>query len=248
MKHLLLIGFASLSLTTHVIAKSADEWIVASTEQQFDNTSKLVYKTQSNTPQEAIETTEDEVNATKQSRQISEARTLDFRPEAKNASADFWIYDAWIEFYGDDDGDGFYSHFAVGLDADTYFSEAQVYARLYLGKDEFFKEYHTTSTFTIYGDSSTDSLVVESELVTGFIPDDYEVLIELYDEYSNELVAVIDGYNDGDLYLLTLESQNYEEVYEEPSVIIVTEHGGSIGWWALCLFPLLFRKKWISRQ
>ncbi|WP_133470226.1 choice-of-anchor H family protein [Paraglaciecola marina] len=248
MKRLLLIGLASLTLPTDLYAKPADDWEVTSFEQQFDNNSELVYKTTSVTPQEPLETSKNAVPVTSQARQIAEARTLDIRPEAKNASSDFWIYDAWVEFYGDEDGDGFYSHFAVSLDADTYFSEAQVYARLYLGKNELFKEYHTTSTFTIYGDSSADNLVVESELLTGFTPGDYEVLIELYDEYSNELVAVIDGYNDGDLYLLPLESNNYEEVYEEPSVIIVTEHGGSMGWGILCLLPLLFRKKWISQR
>ncbi|MEP2653662.1 MAG: choice-of-anchor H family protein [Paraglaciecola sp.] len=242
MKNLLLIGLASLTLTTDLYAKQADDWEVTSSEKQFDNTSELVYKTTFVPPQEPSETSKNGVAATSQAKQTSEARKLDFRPEAKNANSNFWIYDAWVEFYGDEDSDGYFSHFSVGLDADTYFSEAQVYARLYLGKDEVFKEYHTTSTFTIYGDSSADYLVVESELLTGFTSDDYEVLIELYDEYTNELVAVIDGYNDGDLYLLPLESNNYEEVYEEPNVIIVTEHGGSIGWGILCLLPLLFRK------
>ncbi|MFT2090286.1 choice-of-anchor H family protein [Paraglaciecola sp. 2405UD69-4] len=245
MKRLLLIVFASLSFSSFTFA--SENWSAASSEVQFNNTSGVIYKgTDVNT--DSITPSKGSLSISAQARQIAAAKTLETRPVPKSTQAVFWIYDAWVEFYGDEDRDGYFNHFSVGLDADTEFNEAQVYARLYLGKDEIFREYHVTNTFTIYGDSSNDSFVVESELLTGFTPDDYEVLIELYDEYTDELVAVIDGYNDADLYLLPLESQDYEYLYEEPNVIIVTEHGGSLGWWTLSLFLLvLLRKIRVSR-
>jgi hypothetical protein len=115
-----------------------------------------------------------------------------------------------------------------------------VYAVLYLGKDEVFKEYHTTSVFNIFSDNTNDSFVVESELLNGFPSDEYEVLIELYDAYNDDLVAVYDGNNDADLYLLSLESKEYESI----QVIVVREHGGSVSLWGLLLLPFLL----ITRQ
>ena len=61
------------------------------------------------------------------------------------------------------------------------------------------------------------------------------MLIELYDAYSDELVAVYDGNDDADLFLLSIESQEYETTQG----IIVHEHGGSVGLLGLLLIPLL---------
>jgi hypothetical protein len=105
-----------------------------------------------------------------------------------------------------------------------------------LGKNEVFKEYHTTANFSIFSDNSDDSFVVESELLNGFSSAEYEVLIELYDASSDELVAVYDGNNDADLYLLSLESKEYESV----QVVVIREHGGSVSLWSFLLLCLLF--------
>ena len=109
----------------------------------------------------------------------TQAKTLIGRPDAMSIDQEFWIFDAWVEFHHDDDRDGYFNHFSVEFDADTEYSSAEVYARLYLGKDDVFREYHTTSNFSIFSDNSDDSFVVESELLNGFSPADYEVLIEL---------------------------------------------------------------------
>ncbi len=53
-------------------------------------------------------------------------------------------------------------------------------------------------------------------------------------------MAVYDGNNDADLYLLSLES----EEYETPQVIVIREHGGGLSFWGLLLLPLLL----ITRQ
>lgn len=80
-------------------------------------------------------------------------------------------------------------------------------------------------------------------MLNGFAPDDYEVLIELYDAYSNELVAVFDGNDDADLYLLSLESSDYESV----EVVVIHEHGGSLGLWGLILLPLIFVRRMFEK-
>ena len=48
-------------------------------------------------------------------------------------------------------------------------------------------------------------------------------------------MAVFDGNDDADLYLLSLESSEYEAV----QVVVVREHGGSLSIWGLLLIPLI---------
>lgn len=152
-------------------------------------------------------------------------------------SSDFWIFDAFVNFDIDLDRDGYFSTITVEFDVDTVYNQAEVYARLYLARGDVFEEYHTTSLFLIEGDSSEDQFIVESELLTGFPSDDYELLIEVYDGLNDQLVASFDGFSDADLTLLTLESRSYES--EQGGVVIVTESGGSFGYLMLLLVPVL---------
>lgn len=147
-------------------------------------------------------------------------------------TSDFWIYDSWLSLDLDLDYDGYFSKFTLEFDADTIYADAPVYAVIYLGTNEQYESIHVTSEFYIYGEDGSDSFVIESELIRGFPPRDYDVLIELYDAYSEELVAVADYYADADLSYVSLESENYESVYEE-TVVIVEEHGGSTAWYSL---------------
>ena len=160
------------------------------------------------------------------------AKQLSKRPQTTD-SGDFWIYDAWIELNKDTDRDGFYSGFTLFIDVDSHFAQAPVYARLYLGKNDSFREYHSTSDFFVNGQSSNDFFEVSTELLEGFADNDYEILIELYDADRNELVAVYDSFDDEDLLYLPLESRDYE--YNQ--VVVVREtSGGSTG--LLSLIPL----------
>lgn len=168
-----------------------------------------------------------------QRKQAAAAMTRPVGATSRNIDSDFWIYDAFVTFDVDQDYDGYYSSFTVEFDADTYFANAEVYARLYLSRGDVFEEYHTSSLYLIHGDSSHDSLVIESDLVTGFPSGDYELMIELYDAQTDELVAIYDGYNDADLTLLTLESRSYEV----STVVVTREHGGAFGYLMLLLVP-----------
>ncbi|QHJ11461.1 hypothetical protein FX988_01690 [Paraglaciecola mesophila] len=215
---------------------SESSWSAKSTDSQGDNTLSSSTKSSSTVKSNLPEGPQVSAKATRQS-QV--ARKVDVRPAARDVSQDYWVYDAYVTLHTDSDYDGFYHHFSLDFDIDSIYAHSEVYARLYLGVDETFREYHTTSDFYIEGDSTHDQITVETELLSGFYPDDYEFLIEVYDAYSNELVAVYDGYNDADLYLVSIESQDKEVIYVEPDVVVIEANGGSMGWLALLLLPIL---------
>ena len=151
---------------------------------------------------------------------------------------DFWIYDSWATLSKDFDYDGYYSNLTVEFDADTVYNRAYVYAVIYLGIGDVFESIHVSSVFAIDADSSNDSFVVESELISGFPSNDYEIMIELYDADTDEFVAFSDGFDDADLAFVPLESANYD-VVSEPTVVIVEEHGGSLSYLGLLMTTLL---------
>ncbi len=140
---------------------------------------------------------------------------------------DFWIYDSWVTFLDDIDGDNYYSRFLVEFDVDTVYVEAPVYAVVYLGDADEYEAIHVSDTFWVYGENTEDSYVVDSELVSGFPSYDYDILIEIYDADTDELVAFSDGYEDADLAFVSLESQNHD-IYQETLVVTSHAHGGSL--------------------
>lgn len=213
------------------------EWVVQSTETQNNNTSEQFSKRSASSNKSLLQSmSKDNHPAQTKSQNLhsQSAISLLSRPMLSNYEHEFWIYDAWVTLRNDIDYDGYAYRFSLEFDVDTIYAEADVYARLYLSRGEVFKEYHTTSVFTIFGENSDDSLIVDSELLEGFPSGDYEILIEVYDAYSDQLVAILDGNDDPDLYLLTLESKDYE--YIEPVVVV---EGGSMAYLTLLLLPVL---------
>ncbi len=140
---------------------------------------------------------------------------------------DFWIYDSWVTYLDDIDSDNYYSRFLVEFDVDTVYVEAPVYAVVYLGDTDEYEAIHVSDTFWVYGESTEDSYIVDSELVSGFPSFDYDILVEIYDADTDELVAFSDGYEDADLAFVSLESQNYD-TYRETVVVTTHAHGGSV--------------------
>ena len=253
----LILSCGLLAFNTALLANTANTatWSAKSSEKQFDKHSVVFEKssapvkssigidTQATQGKNTLATQYKLDLINNKTIQEQAARSLSARPQVQNLEHEFWIYDATVTLYSDVDYDGYYHHFSVEFDADTIFEHADVYARLYLSRGDVFQEYHTTSVFHIDGESELDSFEVDSELLSGFPSDDYEVLIELYDAYSDELVATLDGNDDADLYFIMLESENFEVVYVEPQVVVVRESGGSFGYLSLLLLPfLLFRK------
>ena len=144
---------------------------------------------------------------------------------AKSPSFDFWIYDASAELYFDWDQDGYYYGIDLGFDADTLYTAADVYAVVYLSYDFGpWNEYSSTDDFTIFGASGTDEYFIETELVSGYITGDYDILIELFDAYDGSFLAGFGPEDSQELSYLPLEDAGRDT--PQRTTVVVNEGGG----------------------
>jgi hypothetical protein len=130
----------------------------------------------------------------------------------------FEIFSADARLLSDIDGDGFHHAINVSFDVDVNYDDAMVYAKLYLSRDgEPWSQYFTTDLFYIHGDSVDDVYEVETELLSGYYPGYYAVLIEIYSLDHAYMVAseVLDYHSIGrDLMLEDLDLDGgYVEVH-----------------------------------
>lgn len=158
----------------------------------------------------------------------------------------FSIYSAYSELITDIDEDGYYQTFSVSFDADIISSQpadqALVYADLYLSKNgEPWELYFSTDDFLITGENTDDEFEVITRIESGYIPDNYDVLIDLYEVGFSDIVATYSADNTNELYALPLESSDYDPEYVEEIEIIEihTEQGGSTNKWFVALLLLL---------
>lgn len=176
------------------------------------------------------------------------------RPSAKAASAsgqpavarslagDFWIYDADVILFGDDDRDGYFYGIDLLFDADTIYSSAPVYAVLYLSLNGGpWNEYTATENFRINGSSADDEYVVVTELQSGYPTGDYDILIELFDAETGEFLADYGPESDSALSFLALEDFNRDApVFDRPVTVSTGRGGGgAAGFLTLALLGLL---------
>ncbi len=125
----------------------------------------------------------------------------------------FEIYRADARLLSDLDGDGFHHALEVWFDVDVSVDDAVVYAKLYLSREgEPWSQYYTTDLFHIHGDSADDVYEVQTELLEGYYPGYYAVLIEIYSLDHVYMVAsrVLDYHSVGrDLPLEDLDRDSY---------------------------------------
>ena len=173
---------------------------------------------------------------------------------AQSTSFDFWIYDADIQLFNDDDNDGYFHGVDLLFDADTIYSEADVYAVLYLSfAGGPWNEYAVTEDFTIFGSSGSDEYVLVTELMSGYPTGDYDLLIELFDAFDGAYVASYGPDETSALSFLPLEDFNRDAPVQE--VVIIESHGGggSLDGWLLSFLILVLlisasRKIWRHRN
>ncbi len=162
--------------------------------------------------------------------------------ESYHYGGDITLYDATTTLISDFDDDGFYHRFSVGIDADTVYSTAWVYAELYLSYEGGpWNHYATSSAFHIHGDSELDVFVVETELAEGFPAGYYDVRIELYDADTDEWLLNYGPYDDASLSTLPLEDSVYDDDYYSTGYsteVIVAGHGG-LSLWLLAVIGLM---------
>ena len=172
----------------------------------------------------------------------------------QSTSFDFWIYDADVQLFNDDDNDGYFYGVDLLFDADTIYSEADVYAVLYLSFEGGpWNEYAVTEDFTIFGSSGSDEYVLVTELMSGYPTGDYDLLIELFDAFDGAYVASYGPDETSALGFLPLEDFNRDTPVTE--VVIIESHGGggSLDGWLLSFLIMLLlisasRKIWRRRN
>jgi hypothetical protein len=132
----------------------------------------------------------------------------------------FSIYDANVSLLSDLDGDGFHHAINVSFDVDVSYDIATVYAKLYLSRDGGpWSQYHTTDLFEIYGDNYSDAYEVTTELIDGYPPGYYDVLIEVFSLNHAGIVTsqILDYYYLGKDVMLEDLSRDEGYYYEEVS-------------------------------
>ncbi len=139
----------------------------------------------------------------------------DFAGIANRHDQLFEIYDADVELISDLDGDGYHHAINVYFDVDVSNDSATVYAKLYLSREGGpWGQYFTTDLFSIHVDDSSDAYEVETELLEGYEPGYYAVLVEIYSLDHAYMVTseVLDYY-----YLgrdLMIEGRDWDEPYD----------------------------------
>jgi len=158
---------------------------------------------------------------------------------ARDINLDFWFYDAQASLFHDDDRDGYYHGIELVFDVDTYYPVAEVYAVVYLSLEGGpWNEYAATEVFTLFGASGLDDYVIETELLAGYPTGDYDLLIDVYDAYSDRLVASIGPESETSLALLPLEDAGRDIHYPAHSVTVSHGGGGAAGAWLLISLAL----------
>jgi hypothetical protein len=171
------------------------------------------------------------------------------KPSAKSGSgmsqsesprSDFWIYDADVILFADDDRDGYFYGIDLLFDADTIYGSADVYAAVYLSLEGGpWNEYAVTEDFTIFGASSDDEYVLVTELMSGYPTGSYDLLIELFDAFDGTFLASLGPEDTSELAYLPLEDFDRDEPLGGGPVIIV-DHGGGGATGIWLLLPLAF--------
>ncbi len=161
-----------------------------------------------------------------------------------NDTYQFSIFDAHSMLLTDEDYDGFYQSFSVTFDADYLrydsFDQATVYAELYLSRNGGpWLHYFTTEDFNIISDNSDDDYEVITTLIDGYVSDNYEVLIDLYEVGYPDIVATFSSDDSNALFALPLESTDYDLVQPEQISYSEGYGGGSMSYFSIIILLLL---------
>ncbi len=159
---------------------------------------------------------------------------------AQAGDPNFWFYEADVNLFSDFDGDGYYFGIDLLFDADTTYVAADVFAVVYLSYELGpWNEYAETEDFSIFGASSDDSYIIETELVSGYPTGSYDILIELYDAFDGTYLTSIGPEDTSELALLPLEDSTRDAPAGTTTQVVVNSGGGGGAVGLLLLFALL---------
>ncbi len=154
------------------------------------------------------------------SSQTDSARALAVKPDTNKRNhsghllhdyAEIWVADVDVHVFGDSDLDGFFRGFSVNLDVDVDWHSADVFAVFYLKTaDKDPQLLHSTLVFSIFERLVTDQYQVDVELVDNFEADYYDLIIDIVDAHSLNVVDTISYETHRNLAGLPLESANFQ--------------------------------------
>ena len=137
---------------------------------------------------------------------------LQYRHVMDPLPVSFILYDAAAELSGDLDYDGYYHRIKISFDADVDSALETVYAKLYLShQGSVWKQYASSDLFEIRYDDSADRYEIITELIEGYQPGYYEVLIELHSLHHSGIVASRIVEFDDLGFVLSLEDLDHDE-------------------------------------
>jgi MYXO-CTERM domain-containing protein len=164
------------------------------------------------------------------------------------AFGDSYVYEATTDAFADRDADGYFRYLRVRFDVDSIYTSSWVYAEIYLSADgNSWEHLYSTKDFEVFGSDPDDDYEVETELVSGYVAGLYDVLIELYDADTNELVDEYGPDESPEFSLLPLEDAGRDGLPPPPP----EDHhsgGGAISWLGLVglLGALALRRKRVA--
>lgn len=133
-----------------------------------------------------------------------------------------WIANVVLEFNGDQDGDGYHHHFKLRFDANTPETQQDIYANIYLYDGQRDLLLHTTDTFSIYSDATTDAKEISANLTSGYTTQTYDIFIDLHSARDNRLLmrvgpnahsTLANAYLEGEDLDLTAQHRAYLHQY-----------------------------------
>lgn len=150
------------------------------------------------------------------------------------AFGDSWVYEATTDVFADNDADGYYRFLRVQFDVDSIFVSMFVYAEIYLSADGTAWEHlYSTQDFEVFGSDPEDDYEVETELVSGYSTGTYDVLIEIYDADTGELIDEYGPNESPEMSLLPLEDSSRDGLLALPPDSHSHGGGGAVSWLAL---------------
>lgn len=150
------------------------------------------------------------------------------------AFGDSWVYEATTDTFADNDADGYHRFLRVQFDVDSIFDSMFVYAEIYLSADGTAWEHlYSTQDFEVFGSDPEDDYEVETELVSGYSTALYDVLIEIYDADTGELIDEFGPNESPEMSMLALEDSSRDGVFVPPPDSHSHGGGGAVSWLAL---------------
>ncbi|MFK8079088.1 MAG: choice-of-anchor H family protein [Granulosicoccus sp.] len=156
-----------------------------------------------------------------------------------------WINDVGALLSADVDGDGYFSALSLSIDADSSYSQYEVYLIIDIA-DEFnqVEPFHTTRRFDVFGRSFSDEYRIDIDLVQNYPPGIYDLSVLLVDAHDNRVLDQVSANDFRNLRGLPLESEDNQSIHipvsNRPATapnddIQVSEHAGSTGFGIILL-------------